>query len=87
MLTLPHLIIACAITAIATIGIAWFAARTWANNLKATEQARHAEAERRIREQYTRELQELQHSLSGELEALRERSRRPLKTLVDAFLN
>lgn len=87
MYSLATLLFACSVAATVAAGITWAWARRRTEAVRTAEANRRVEETRALREQYARELQELQQSLGAEVDSLRERSRRPIKTLMASILN
>lgn len=85
MYSLSVLLVSCSITALVTAIACWLAARTWVEAVRDGERRQHEESLRHLREEYSRDLHDLQLSLGSEVEALRDRARHPLRTLVDSL--
>ncbi len=86
MYSTTFLLVACLATALVTATACTSRFRKDRALLLAEERARHEAAERRMQEEHAAALRELQASLVADMEALRERSRHPLKSLVGSLL-
>lgn len=85
MYSLTVLLLACVGSALITAVICGIAARTWVDAVRDGERRQYEESLRHLREEYSRDLHDLQSSLTTEVEALRDRARHPLRTLVDSL--
>ena len=86
MVSLATLLIACGATAALTALLCWYIARQSINGIREEERRTAAAEQQQVRDTCARELREVQQALGAELEVMRERSRRPLKSLVESFL-
>lgn len=86
MFSLLSLLAACLATATLTAAICFWLFRKRLADVRIEESIRHASAERRLQAEHARALRELQHSLVADVEQLRERSRRPIKSFVGSLL-
>lgn len=85
MYSLPHLLLAALAGAALTAVLALWLARVQARRLQAAAERERDLALRRQREGWAEELRELQASLSGEVEQLRERVNNPLRNLLETL--